>query len=114
MQGLASQVNGQQPLSTCRLCERRPNSCRRIAGLYTVTVHTKGTYNPVVEIPPEACSINITELAPSQNYLGQPSVCVSVSVCLSRFDLTSSPVCLGLTPFLAQCVCLSVSIWPHI
>ena len=65
------QVSGQQPVSTCRVCERRPSSCRRIAGLYTVTVLTKGTYNPVVEIPPEACSINITELAPSQNYLGQ-------------------------------------------
>ena len=65
------QVSGQQPVTSCRLCERRPSSCRRIAGLYTVTVLTKGTYNPVVEIPPEACGINMTELAPSQNYLGQ-------------------------------------------
>ncbi|XP_070210534.1 thrombospondin type-1 domain-containing protein 4-like isoform X2 [Littorina saxatilis] len=67
---LLTPVNAQRRLvDTCKLCERRPESCRRIAGLYTVTVLTKGTYNPVVEIPPQACSINITELAPSQNYL---------------------------------------------
>ncbi|XP_076465203.1 uncharacterized protein LOC143296987 isoform X2 [Babylonia areolata] len=55
--------------STCAQCEERPDACRRLAGLYTVTVLRQGTYNPVVEIPAQACSLNVTELAPSSNYL---------------------------------------------
>lgn len=66
---LSARLTSQQSLTSCEVCERRPTSCRRLAGLYTVTVLSKGTYNPVVEIPAQACSINITELAPSQNYL---------------------------------------------
>nr|KAG5708615.1 hypothetical protein BaRGS_033036 [Batillaria attramentaria] len=66
---MTTDVTSQQTSTSCAECERNPTSCRRLAGLYTVTVLRKGTYNPVVEIPAQACSINITELAPSQNYL---------------------------------------------
>ncbi|BFY97258.1 hypothetical protein BsWGS_00298 [Bradybaena similaris] len=43
--------------------------CRRISGIYTVTVLTEGTYNPVVVIPAPACKINITEFSSSRNYI---------------------------------------------
>ncbi|KAL8591480.1 hypothetical protein ACOMHN_002104 [Nucella lapillus] len=67
---LWSPARGQKRTSgTCEQCEGRPEACRRLAGLYTVTVLKQGTYNPVVEIPAQACSINVTELAPSKNYL---------------------------------------------
>lgn len=55
--------------NTCSECSRDPDSCRRISGLYTVTVLTEGTYNPVVEIPFPACAINITEFRGSSNYI---------------------------------------------
>lgn len=64
-----SSWSDREPGIACTLCDRQPSSCRRIAGLYTVVVLKTGTYNPVVEIPPQACSINITELARSHNYL---------------------------------------------
>lgn len=52
---------------TCPQCSAY--TCRRISGIYTVTVLRSGTYNSVVEIPATACSINITELTRSDNYL---------------------------------------------
>ncbi|CAG5120144.1 unnamed protein product, partial [Candidula unifasciata] len=55
--------------NTCNQCSRSPSLCRRISGLYTVTVLTEGTYNPVVVIPAPACSINVTEFGSSRNYI---------------------------------------------
>ncbi|GFR76976.1 hypothetical protein ElyMa_000496900 [Elysia marginata] len=54
---------------TCPQCSAY--TCRRISGIYTVAVLTPGTYNSVVEIPASSCSINITELARSDNYIGE-------------------------------------------
>ncbi|PVD19997.1 hypothetical protein C0Q70_20491 [Pomacea canaliculata] len=72
---LLLQLQTARTQTVCDVCEQRPAACRRIAGLYTVTVLTQGTYNPVVEIPAQACSLNITELAPSHNYLGNYHSC---------------------------------------
>lgn len=66
---LWSTCKGEANPDTCVECARTPTACRRISGLYTVTVLTEGTYNPVVEIPAPACSINITEFARSSNYI---------------------------------------------
>ncbi|KAH9520439.1 hypothetical protein Btru_060792, partial [Bulinus truncatus] len=55
--------------NACHECLRHPDTCRRISGLYTVTVLSEGSYNPVVEIPTPACSINITEFKESSNYI---------------------------------------------
>ncbi|GFO37971.1 thrombospondin type-1 domain-containing protein [Plakobranchus ocellatus] len=63
-------VSAQISSSDGDLCPQcTPYTCRRISGIYTVTVLTIGTYNPVVEIPASACNINITEFAHSDNYI---------------------------------------------
>ncbi|ESP03326.1 hypothetical protein LOTGIDRAFT_237754 [Lottia gigantea] len=53
----------------CDRCRQYPSTCRKIAGIFMVTVLSKGSYNPVVEIPSPACNINITELSRSRNYI---------------------------------------------
>ncbi|XP_046350482.2 thrombospondin type-1 domain-containing protein 4-like [Haliotis rufescens] len=67
LQSVLPAVFGQS--DTCLACDRKPSSCRKIAGIFMVTVLSEGSYNPVVEIPTGACRINITELALSENYL---------------------------------------------
>ncbi|XP_055885699.1 ADAMTS-like protein 4 isoform X2 [Biomphalaria glabrata] len=56
-------------VNSCHQCSRHPDTCRRISGLFTVTVLSEGTYNPVVEIPAPACSVNISEFKESSNYI---------------------------------------------
>ncbi|KAK3764257.1 hypothetical protein RRG08_033339 [Elysia crispata] len=62
-------VTGQAVVDSERCPQCSVYTCRRISGIYTVPVLTPGTYNSVVEIPASACSINITELAASDNYI---------------------------------------------
>ncbi|XP_059148316.1 ADAMTS-like protein 4 [Physella acuta] len=64
------QIGLAQQHDACDECRRHPKTCRRISGLFTVTVMTEGSYNPVVEIPYPACNINITEFQESRNYIG--------------------------------------------
>ena len=58
------------PSDSCQYCVQHGGACRKISGVFVVSGLSRGSYNPLLELPPRACSINITEIAPSNNYIG--------------------------------------------
>jgi hypothetical protein len=55
----------------CGICGGDGSTCRVISGIFTRTRLSDYGYHQVTTIPAGACNINITELAPSRNYLGE-------------------------------------------
>ncbi|XP_067667252.1 thrombospondin type-1 domain-containing protein 4-like isoform X2 [Haliotis asinina] len=53
----------------CGICGGNGKSCQIISGIFTRRQLDKYGYNLITKIPSGACSINITELAKSRNYL---------------------------------------------
>ncbi|XP_071109939.1 ADAMTS-like protein 4 isoform X2 [Haliotis cracherodii] len=53
----------------CGICGGDGKSCQIISGIFTRRQLDKYGYNVITKIPSGACSINITELAKSRNYL---------------------------------------------
>ncbi|XP_046581492.1 LOW QUALITY PROTEIN: ADAMTS-like protein 4 [Haliotis rubra] len=53
----------------CGICGGNGKSCQIISGIFTRRQLDKYGYNVITKIPSGACSINITELAKSRNYL---------------------------------------------
>ena len=65
-------VGSTRTLDKCGVCGGDNSTCHIISGIYTRKGLTYG-YNKVTHIPAGACNINITEMHPSTNHLGEHS-----------------------------------------
>ncbi|CAH1796958.1 unnamed protein product [Owenia fusiformis] len=61
-------VGGKKVRDECGICGGNGGKCQTISGIYA-NPRLKHGYNEIVKIPKGACSINITEVRPSENYL---------------------------------------------
>lgn len=54
----------------CGVCGGNNSACQLVSGLFQHSL-TKVGYHKIVEIPPGATKINVTEMVKSRNYLGE-------------------------------------------
>ncbi len=54
----------------CGVCGGDNRTCKLVSGLFQHSLSKVG-YHKIVEIPPGATKINVTEMVKSRNYLGE-------------------------------------------
>ena len=73
----------------CGVCNGGNNTCHIISGIFTRMSLPYG-YNKVTTIPSGACNINITEMSPSKNYMGEYRVMLFVCLFVCVVAIHSS------------------------
>lgn len=86
-------VGSEEIRDRCGVCGGDGRSCKLISGLFQHSLSKVG-YLKIIDIPPGATKINITEMMKSKNYLGQQvhHLHVHVKFCLSLL-CSSERVC---------------------